>query len=132
MIKLKTKNQKILVSEISITPFIDVVFNLLLFFMISSSILDISQIEINLPESESNVLVEDGSIILKINAGGKIILDGREIDKTNLETFLTFPKDPNQNLTIAADKSSQIGLIIEIYNIAQKKGYKNISIATAK
>ena len=115
------------------TPMIDVVFLLLIFFMVSTVFVDFSKkMDINLPTSKSSALDESTKTLeVEMSKDKKIFLAGKPLTLLGLETTLSKMelKDKKPSAIIRADKSLPYGDVIQVMGLLQKKGIPNISVA---
>jgi biopolymer transport protein ExbD len=123
--------------EVNLTSLIDVVFLLLIFFMVSTSFVKQSQISIRLPEAESTVLVEEvpERIDIMITATGTFLVNGRELINNRAETIRNALQKVagGQNelpLTISADANAKHQDVVTAMDVAARLGFTKISIAT--
>ena len=116
---------------IDVTPLIDIVFQLVLFFMISTTFDDSPRIDIELPESSSsNILRESQNIEIWIADGGKAFVDRVPIEDGDLRAQIQsgLDRNPGMMLIIKADKKVGHGRVVELLDLAQELGVKKLSI----
>ena len=115
------------------TPLIDVVFLLIIFFMVSTVFVDFSRhMEINLPTSKSSVIDEEPKTLeIEMSKDKKIYLAGKSTTMLGLEQALSKldVKGKKQNAVIRADKVLPYGEVIEVMGLLQKAGIPDISVA---
>jgi biopolymer transport protein ExbD len=123
--------------EVNLTSLIDVVFLLLIFFMVSTSFVKQSQISISLPEAESTAVIEEApeQIDIMITATGTYLINGRELINNRAETIrnsLQKVSAGNNNipLTISADANARHQDVVTAMDVAGRLGFRKISIAT--
>ena len=118
--------------EINITPLVDMVFLLLIFFMLTSSFIVLPGIKINLPKAVTSEVIKEKNIIITINDENVIFLDGKLITPEELTEYLkTIVASKQQKpLLIKADKNTQMGTVVRIWDICRKVGLSQINIAT--
>lgn len=129
----RLKNRKPL--ELSLTPMIDVVFLLLIFFMVTTTFSKESMIKIQLPQAEGLARSQEKQLVLTIDQAGKYFLDDQAIegkDTAGLTKVLDEIGNKQTSLLINADARAPIQSAISVLDIASKKGFKNITFATQK
>ena len=115
------------------TPLIDVVFLLIIFFMVSTVFVDFSRrMDINLPSSKSSIIDEKPKTLeIKMSKDKKIFLAGKPITLLGLEQTLRKldVKGKKQTAIIRADKMLPYGEVIQVMGLLQKAGVPDISVA---
>ncbi len=118
-------------SEINLTPMLDVVFIMLIFFIVTASFIKESGIEVNRPSAVTAVVKEKGNILVAITAAGQIWIDRRQIDpravRANIERL--HAENPQGSVVIQADKDSTTEMLIQVMDAARQAGVYNVSIA---
>lgn len=137
--KFPKRDNKML--KIDLTPLIDVVFLLLIFFMVSTSFIDMNAgVKVDLPNSSIKDISKIKEIIVSINKEREIFVtlknqdgkvDKENVKKERLEEILSInlQKIENKNVIINADKSLDHGMIVEIMSIIKKSGASSLDIA---
>ena len=130
---MRFKSQREEEPRVSIAPLIDIVFLLLIFFMVTYHFDIASGVKIDLPDITKKMQDDDQgeNITLIIDKSGRIILDGNEIDLETLRNrFLTrIKKEGSINLILQADKDVSHGRVVEIMDLAKNAGIRSIIIA---
>lgn len=123
--------------EVNMTSMIDVVFLLLIFFMVSTSFTKQSQLSIRLPQADNSGVIEEASesIDLMITEQGTYLVNGRELVNNKPETIrnaLQKISGGNTDLpiTISADANARHQYVITAMDVAGKLGFVQINIAT--
>ena len=115
------------------TPLIDVVFLLIIFFMVSTVFVDFSRrMVINLPSSKSSIIDEKPRTLeIEMSKDKKIFLAGKPITVLGLEQALRKldVKGRKQTAIISADKVLPYGEVIQVMGLLQKAGIPDISVA---
>ena len=118
-------------SEINITPMLDVVFIMLIFFIVTASFVKESGIDINRPDAATAELKERGNILVAISDTGEIWIDRRRVDvravRANIERL--HAENPQGAVVIQADQNSKNGLLVRVMDAARLAGVTNVSIA---
>jgi biopolymer transport protein ExbD len=118
--------------EINLTSLVDIIFNLLLFFMLTSSISQNGAFKVNLPEAETaDVGKEEGHLSLLVLKDGSVKLDNESISWESLGAkFEELNKNDDLTVILNADEDAQHKAVIKVMDLARKKGVKQISIGT--
>jgi len=121
-------------SEINMTPMIDIVFILLIFFLVTTSFVKETGVDVNRPSAQSAERQERGNILIAITVNGEIWIENRLIDiravRANVERILA--ENPEAAAIVTADKESTTGLLVEVVDQARLAGISNVSIAAIK
>ena len=129
--KKKFRNKRTM-SEINVTPFVDVMLVLLIIFMVTAPLLS-SGIKINLPESSSVLKNEKKDpVTVSINSKGEIFIQKKKFSKDQLINKLSLLKKNNQNLKIyiKGDKKLDYGKVMDLMNLINKSGFKKVALVT--
>ena len=118
-------------SEVNMTPMLDVVFIMLIFFIVTASFVKESGIDVNRPDAATAVKKERGNILVAISSSGQIWIDKRQVDpralRANIERL--HAENPQGSVVIQADKDSKNGLLVQVMDAARLAGVYNVSIA---
>jgi biopolymer transport protein ExbD len=119
--------------DISIAPLIDIVFLLLIFFMVTSHFDIASGVQINLPEVAQRLLHEEKKtrVVLIVDKNSDTYLDGQKMDMEKLrENLARLTKEQEGlHLILQADKDVSHGKVVEIMDLAKSAGVQAIIIA---
>ena len=129
--KKKFRNKRT-ISEINVTPFVDVMLVLLIIFMVTAPLLT-SGIKINLPESSSVLKNEKKDpVTVSINSKGEIFIQKQKFSKNQLIKKLSLLKKNNQNLKIyiKGDKRLDYGKVMDLMNLINQSGFKKVALVT--
>ena len=118
--------------EIQLTPLIDCVFLLLIFFMTTTVFKNPSALKTILPVATFSALVDERKLIAEINADGLIALNGERVYIDNFDAQLARDKDDKESnaLIIHADKNTKHGIILDLMKLAKSIGIEKITMAT--
>ncbi len=118
-------------SEVNLTPMLDVVFIMLIFFIVTASFVKEVGIDINRPDAATAVRKEKGNILVAITEEGQIWIDRRQVDpralRANIERM--HAENPHGAVVILADEESKNKLLVQVMDAARLAGVKNVSIA---
>ncbi|BDZ74419.1 MULTISPECIES: ExbD/TolR family protein [Methylophaga] len=122
------------IAEINMTPLIDMVFILLIFFIVTSSFVKETGVDVNRPSAKTAVKKERANILISIRANDEIWMDKRQIDRravrANVERM--HAENPEGSVIILADEEAKTGLLIEVMDQARLAGVANVSIAAER
>ncbi len=115
---------------INITSLIDVMFLLLIFFMVTSTFLDQPGMKLELPSAESAEVARVEKLVLYISSDEQVIFNGQPVALDDLEeTMLAALSDiEDRTLVLNADKAVQHGTVIRVMDIAKKIGLEKLVI----
>lgn len=121
--------------KVDMTPMVDVVFLLLIFFMISTTFVETPGISVNLPESTLNVAEkEPEEIKVFVDSKGSIVLEEKKVSLAQLTSHLAgFGEKAGQTtFVLMADKDVRHGVVVEVMDAAKQAGFNQLAIATEK
>ena len=124
--------------DVNVTPLIDVVFLLLIFFMVSTTFDRQSELNIELPEASGEITESDKvEIEVFIGPTGKFTINGNEIINTQIDTLLRALREAagNENeprVIIAADKNTPHQAVMTAMDASRQMGFVNITFAAVK
>lgn len=117
---------------INITSLIDVLFLLLIFFMVSSTFLEQPGMKLDLPASKSFEVEQQKELIVHISREGQLFLGERPVELDSLKDQLhrEMARDRERPLVLRADKAAAHGRVVEVMDVAKQAGVRKIVIAT--
>ena len=126
--KLSTDDED---TAIDLTPMLDVVFIMLIFFIVTASFVKESGIDVNRPDAETAQKKERASILVAIDERNQIWIDKRQVDpravRANIERL--HAENPQGSVVIQADKNSKNERLVQVMDAARQAGVYNVSIA---
>jgi len=127
-----TKNIKNSEFNLDLTPIVDVVFNLLIFFALSLNFSEItSSLNIKLPKAQSSEVITDRQIVVGIEKGNKISINDQFVLLDQIPIFLS-SENRNKVIVIKADKTIDHGFVVQIMDMIKQAGFKKLGIAVKK
>ena len=120
------------ISDINVTPFVDVMLVLLIIFMVTAPLLT-AGIKVNLPESSSILKNEKNDpVTISINSKGEIFIQKKKMTPKNLIKKLSALKAQNKDLKIyiKGDKKLNYGKIMDLMTFINKSGFKKVALVT--
>ena len=126
----KTHKKNKIVSQINVTPFVDVMLVLLIVFMITAPLLTVG-VSVDLPKTKASQLNSKGDpIIISIKKNGELFIQEREIDTLQLLPRLKAISSGNKNLRIyvRGDKNVPYGLVLDTIAKIKSSGFKKVAL----
>ncbi len=123
-------------AEVNLTPLIDVVFLLLIFFMVSTTFTDKTELVIDLPEAEAQVQIKQADVIeVVINQTGDYMINGQRLLNNETHTLKSaVSKIAEGNIerpfVITADAASPHQSVVKVLDVAGQLGFKNLTITS--
>ena len=123
-------DEMVSMSEINVTPFVDVVLVLLVIFMVTAPMLVREQMSVNLPKAESGERSASQAIPIMIDKAGSITISGKpiSIDQIEAEIKALVAKNPNAQAVISADTDSHHGDVVRVMDLVKKAGLNHFAI----
>lgn len=122
------------VSEINIGPLIDIVFILLIFFVITTNFTKQTGLDVSKPQAKAAVSLGQKIIMIGISREGTIHAFGRQIAMENVKTLISqeLSKRPDMSVVIVADNDAAIGKAVSVMDQCTLAGVQKVSIAAEK
>jgi len=118
-------------SEVNLTPMLDVVFIMLIFFIVTASFVKESGIDVTRPPAATAERKVRGNILVAITASDQIWIDRRIVDpralRANLERM--HAENPQGSVVIQADEASKNGLLVRVMDAARLAGISSVALA---
>ncbi|MHA2937184.1 ExbD/TolR family protein [Vibrio sp. RC27] len=119
-------------AQIDMTSMLDIVFIMLIFFIVTSSFVRESGVEVNRPQASNSTSQKDASVFIAVTADNEIYIDKRVVDKERVQPTLEhiIIEQPNAALVIQADEFAFNGTVVAVMDAAKSAGISNIALAT--
>ncbi len=122
------------IGDVNLTPMIDIIFNLLIFFLIVA-VVSQKGLNLALPETSTAEKRPPKSLEITVTKDRRILFDGAEVPEADLEARLRREKDAEaedarKNIVLKADKEAPFGAFVVVMDTARRVGLKNLVIAT--
>ena len=118
-------------NPLDLTPMMDIVFIMLIFFIVTANFIKEPGLEVNRPDSDTSEIQENAAILIAIGGNDEIYMDGRRIDvrqvKANVLKLLA--DNPQGTVVIQADETASADAIIQVMDGARDAGVFDISLA---
>lgn len=119
-------------AQIDLTPMLDVVFIMLIFFIVTASFIKEAGIEVNRPEASTSQPKDNVNILVAISATNEIWMDNRRVDaravRANIERL--HAENPKGAVVIQADNQSTTEIVAAVLDAAREAGVFDVSLAT--
>ncbi|AZZ94286.1 MULTISPECIES: ExbD/TolR family protein [unclassified Hahella] len=121
-------------TAIDMTPMLDIVFIMLIFFIVTTSFIKEAGIDVNRPSANTAQTVKKGNIMIAVADDGAVWIDKRKVEvaqvRPNVERLRA--ENPEGAVVIQADTESRSGIVVEVMDQVRMAGVQNISIAAVK
>ena len=116
---------------IDLTPMLDVVFIMLIFFIVTTSFVKESGIQVNRPSASTAQKEERANILVAITEAGEVWMQKRKVDVRSVRAHIERMRAeaPEGSVVIQADKASKNGLLVDVMDQIRAAGVTNISLA---
>lgn len=118
-------------AQIDMTPMLDIVFIMLIFFIVTTVFVKQAGIDVNKPDGETAVQYKNANIFIAITADGDVWMDRREISleavRANLEKLLL--EQPTDVVFIQADMEAKHGDVVEVMDQVKAAGIERVAVA---
>ena len=120
--------------DINMGPLIDMVFLLLIFFVVTTSFVKETGIDVERPTAATAEMKEKGNVLIGVTGDGRVYLDRKRIDVRSVRAHMArvLAENPESSVVIVADKQSQTGIVIQVMDQCRLAGAKNVSLAASK
>ncbi len=118
--------------SVNITPLVDIVFQLLIFFLLTAFFVQPEGVDVNLPEAESGTLQESDEIVVVIDAAGAVTLAGVPVglDELERQVGMALAASPDRAVVVKADRKVALQGAISAMERCKKAGAKKLIIAS--
>ncbi|MFM7052645.1 MAG: ExbD/TolR family protein [Planctomycetota bacterium] len=118
---------------IDLSPMLDCVFILLIFFIVTTTFVEETGVEVDKPQAASSVQLEKTSILIAITAKGEVVYGGREIGVGGVQTLVKrMIQKEDVPVIIQADREAASGVLVRVLDEAKLAGATKVSIASLK
>ncbi len=118
--------------EINMTPMLDVVFIMLIFFIVTASFVKETGLEIDKPRALSADAKDRATILIGVSDDGEVWIDKRNIEVREVRVHVSrmLSENPEGSVIIQADKEAKNGVVLQVMDGAKAAGAKEVSIST--
>ncbi len=117
--------------ELNIAPLIDMIFILLIFFLVTTSFVKESGVEVRRAEARSAKVQEQTTVIISLTEDNVVFMEGKPIDVRRVRGAMEriMMSNPNPSVVIAADRNSRSGKVIQVLDSCRLAGVSDVSVA---
>ncbi|WP_018915830.1 ExbD/TolR family protein [Vreelandella zhanjiangensis] len=119
-------------NEVNLTPMLDVVFIMLIFFIVTTSFIKESGIEIERPESSAASPRPEAQVLVAITPEGAVWVDGKPVDVHQVGREVAGMLTEQGSAVIQADRESTTGLLIEVMDRLKEAGVDQVAVAASR
>ncbi len=112
-----------------IAPLIDIVFQLLIFFMLTSSFIMQPGIKVNLPKAVTSDVLEEKNIIIVVSSEDVVYLNEKVFTIDELKSYISRKNLYSKPILIKADKRASLGRVVEVWDLCREMGIEQVNIA---
>ena len=118
--------------DINISPLIDMVFILLIFFIVTTVFVEETGVEVTKPQAASQIQLEKNSILIAITANNNVVYGGREIGVNGVRGIVKrlIQDDPRMPVIIQADENVPTRILVRVIDEAKLAGANSVNIST--
>ena len=119
-------------NEINLTPMLDVVFIMLIFFIVTASFIKEAGVQVERPDAPTGERQEDAAILIAIRENDEIWIDRKETDPRGVRGVIErlHAENPKGSIVIQADENSTNEMLVIVMEAAKQAGVANVAIAT--
>ena len=118
-------------TALNVTPLIDIVFILLIFFAVNASFVKEAGVEIERPSARSAQIQQAANIMIAVTRSGEVWIDRQRVDPRSVRGHVERlrAENPEGSVVILADQESLTGLVIQVLDQARLAGVENVAVA---
>tara|TARA_R110002124_G_scaffold3292_7_gene22476 strand:+ start:10655 stop:11065 length:411 start_codon:yes stop_codon:yes gene_type:complete len=121
-------------TELDMTPMLDIVFIMLIFFIVTTSFVKESGVTVNTPQAATAAKQENANIFIAITASGEVWIDRRPVDPRSVRAIVArlHADNPEGSVIIQSDAESATGVLVDVMDQVRLAGVEGIAIAADK
>lgn len=120
--------------EINMGPLIDMVFLLLIFFVVTTSFVKEAGVDVERATTPGARVKEQGNIMVGLTAGGDVYFEGRRIDIRSVRSLIAraLVENPDSDVIVVADRRSETGVVIRVVDQCRLAGARHVALAARR
>lgn len=121
-------------TELDMTPMLDIVFIMLIFFIVTTSFVKESGVTVSSPQAETAAQQENANIFIAITAGGEVWIDRRPVDPRSVRAIVArlHADNPEGSVIIQSDEDASTGMLVDVMDQVRLAGIEAIAVAADK
>ncbi len=121
-------------TELDMTPMLDIVFIMLIFFIVTTSFVKESGVTVSTPQAQSATQQESANIFIAITASGEVWIDRRPVDPRSVRAIVArlHADNPEGSVIIQSDEEASTRMLVEVMDQVRLAGVEGIAIAADK
>ncbi|MYL24491.1 biopolymer transporter ExbD [Halomonas alkaliantarctica] len=119
-------------TEVNLTPMLDVVFIMLIFFIVTTSFIKESGVEIERPESSAATPRPDAQVLVAVTPEGAVWVDGNPVDLHRVGQTVADMVTDEGSVVIQADRDATTGVLIEVMDRLRSAGVEQVAVAASR
>ncbi|WP_394144051.1 ExbD/TolR family protein [Vibrio atypicus] len=118
-------------AQVDLTPMLDIVFIMLIFFIVTNSFVKESGIDVERPKASNIVAQKEAGIFVAITSSNDIYIDKQMVDEARVQARLEslLNESPSRSLVIQADERAFNGVVVKVMDAAKSAGVEHIALA---
>mgnify|MGYP001812666694 CR=1 FL=1 len=118
-------------SSVDITPMLDVVFIMLIFFIVTATFIKEAGIDVDKPEAATAIVQEKASILVAIDANDQVWINRRQVDVRSVRSIIErlHAENPKGTVVIQADRESRNNTLVQVMDASRRAGVYDIALA---
>ena len=121
-------------AEINITPMLDIVFIMLIFFIVTTSFTRETGVVVDKPLADQAVALQNGTILIAVRPSGDIWMENRQVEMNEVRQMVerATSENPEGSVVIVADKGARIGTVTQVMDRVRLAGVESVSISAVR
>ena len=121
-------------SEINITPMLDIVFIMLIFFIVTTSFTRETGVVVDKPLADQAAALQNGTILIAVRPSGEIWMENRQVEMNEVRQMVerATSENPEGSVVIVADKGARIGTVTQVMDRVRLAGVESVSISAIR
>jgi biopolymer transport protein ExbD len=120
--------------DVNMSPLIDMVFLLLIFFVVTTSFVKESGIEVSRSTASTAEVKEKASVMIGVSSEGEVYMEGKKVDVRSVRGLVerALAEDPEAGVVVVADKGSETGDVVQVMDQCRLAGASSVSLAAKR